>query len=636
MLTTIRNKATSLISYILIGAICLSFALWGINSYFEGAAQVDVASVNGDEISYESYQSQLRNQQQQMRQMFQDNLPEGYFETPGFKRQAVEQLVNQLLLNQTINERGYTLGDSALAERITSNQAFYTDGKFDDDRYRRLLVGNNWTVQNFEATQRQQGAYEQIQRALASSFYVDENELNEILTLQNQKRIAKYFIVENSSFEADVSEQEIVEQYEKFPDLYKTEEKIKISYLELSVDALKQDSVAEDDIKQYYEENKSAFSRPETRKASHILIKPDSDSEQSHAQALQKAKDLLGKINAGGDFAEIARQESDDKGSANNGGDLGLITPGVMVKEFEDAVFQLNRDEISEPVKTEFGYHLIKLTELTAEQVPPFDELKEEITEKILEDRAIEEFVEKSERFKNLAFENPQDLQPIADQLGLALQISDWFTRSMGIGVATNPQVRDAAFSQAVLDDDMVSEVVELDQNSLIVLRKNEYQDAQIRPLDEVKDQISVLIKSRKAQEMAQKLGEELQEKLMNSPQDWDEILEAEGLQSIDLAETRDAAQAGDEQAISEVVFEKPRPQNDQPIIDGLNLASGYAVFRLDRVEDIDETALEKLKEQNRGALLASFEQRYGAETVANVLDTIRRNAKVKIYEENL
>ena len=636
MLSTIRSKATGLISYILIGAICLSFALWGINSYFEGASQIDVATVNGDEISFENYQNQLRNQQQQMRQMFQNNLPEDYFDTPGFKRQAVDQLVNELLLNQTINERGYTLGDEALAEQITSNQAFFTDGKFDDERYRRLLVSNNWTVQTFEATQRRQGAYSQIQQALGESFYIDDMELNEILALQKQKRIAQYFLVENSSFEPEVSDEEINEQYEAFPDLYKTEDQIKIDYLDLSVNALKQDSISDDEVKQYYDDNKTEFSKPETRTASHILIKPDSDSQQDDEQALKKANDLLAKLNSGEDFAEIAKIESDDKGSANNGGDLGVITPGVMVKEFEESVFSLGPDEISQPVKTEFGYHLIKLNELVGETISPFEEVKEEISSQLIENKAIEEFVEKAETFKNLAFENPNDLEPIADQLGLEIQLSDWITRGDAAGIASNPLVRDAAFNAAVLDENLNSDVIEIDENSLMILRKNEYEEAVVKPLDEVKEQITVLLKSRKAQEMAQEHGEALQEKIQNAPDSWEQVIKAEDLTGIDLADTRDGAQTGDEQAISKVVFEKPRPQEGVAIIDGLSLGSGYAVYRLEDVEDIDASALADIEQEERDALLASLQQRFGGETASNVLESLRENAKIQIFEENL
>ncbi len=620
----------------LIGLICLSFALWGINSYFEGAAQVDVASVNGDEISYERYQNQLRNRQQQMRQMLQNSLPEDYFETPGFKRQVVDQLINEMLMNQTINERGYTLGDEALAQQIKSNQAFYTDGKFDDERYRRLLVSNNWTVKSFEATQRQQGAFAQIERALQQSYYIDENELDDILALKNQKRFVQYFIIENSSFDPEISDDEIIEQYEGFPDLYKTEDQLKINYLELSVDALKEDTIPEDEVRLYYDENKAAFSKPETRKASHILIKPESETEQARAQALQKANDLLARINTGEDFAEIAKTESADKGSANNGGDLGVITPGVMVDEFEKAVFQLSAGEISEPVKTEFGYHLIKLTELKPEEVPPFEELKAEISEQILEDRAVEQFVVKAETFKNLAFENPDDLQPIADQLGLGIQLSDWITRSAGKGIAAMPQVRQAAFSPAVLDENLNGEVIEPDENTLILVRKNEYKDAKLKPLEEVKEQITALIKSRKAQEMAQQRGEELQAKLQKAPDDWDSLLESEGLKSIDFAQTREGAQAGDEQAISKVVFEKPRPQDGEPVIDGISLGTGYVVYRLDKVEDIDHNALESIKPEARDALLASMQQRYGSDTATNVLESLRETAKIQIFEENL
>ena len=641
MLSTIRSKATGLISYVLIGAICLSFALWGINSYFEGASQVDVAAVNGDEISYENYQNQLRNQQQQMRQMFQNNLPEDYFDTPGFKRQAVDQLVNELLLNQTINERGYTLGDDALAQQITSNQAFHTDGKFDDERYRRLLVSNNWTVASFEATQRKQGAYDQIQQALGQSYYVDDAELNEILAMQKQKRVAQYFMVENSNFQPEISEDEIKEQYEAFPDLYKTEDQVKIDYLDLSVNALKQeivsqDNISDDDIKQYYEDNKTAYSKPETRKASHILIKPESDSSEADEQALQKANDLLVKLNDGEDFAEIAKTQSDDKGSANNGGDLGVITPGVMVEEFEEAVFSLTQDEISQPVKTEFGYHLIKLNDLAAESISPFEEVKEEISSQLVENKAIEEFVEKAETFKNLAFENPNDLQPIADQLGLEIQLSDWITRSTAAGIAGNPLVRDAAFTAAVLEENLNSDVIELDENSLIIVRKNEYKEAQIKPLDEVKEQITVLLKSRKSQEMAQKHGEELLEKIQNAPNSWEQVIAAEELTSVDLADTREGAQAGDAQAISKVVFEKPRPQEGEAIIDGLVLGSGYAVYRLEKVEDIEASALAEIKSEERDALLASLQQRYGSETTSNVLESLRENAKIQIFEENL
>ena len=637
MLSTIRNKATGLISYILIGAICLSFALWGINSYFEGATQVDVASVNGDEISFEYYQNQLRSRQQQMRQMFQDNLPEDYFETPGFKRQTLDQMIDEVLLNQTINERRYTLNDEALSQRIRTNQSFQTEGEFDDERYRRLLVSNNWTVANYEATQRQQGAFDQIQQALAGSYYVDQSELDDILKLQLQKRFAEYFLIASASFDPEVSDEEISKQYDEFPDLYRNQEQIKVDYVELSADSLMDsESVDDSEIQQYFDENRASFSKPEVRQASHILIKPDDDESQADEKALEKANNILTQIKAGADFAELAKKESADKGSANNGGDLGVISSGVMVKPFEDAVFALAQDEVSDPVKSDFGYHIIKLTALTPEQIPPFEEVKEEIATKIKSDNAVNQFVELAETFKNLAFENPQNLEPIADQLDLEVKQSDWFTPSTGQGVAADQNVRDVAFSDAVIDEDLNSEVIELNENKLLVLRKNEFQSSDVKPLDEVKEQITVLLKSRNSQQMAQDKGEALLTRLKEDPAQWDALIKEEGLSSIDLAQTRQGAQAGNEQAISKVVFEAPLPKDNQPILDGISLGDGYVVVRINKVEDIDQAGLEKVEDQQKDQLLAALQQRFGDETSISTIDSLREAAEIQIFEENL
>ncbi len=637
MLSTIRNKATSLISYILIGAICLSFALWGINSYFEGAAQVDVASVNGDEITYDYYQNQLRARQQQMRQMFQNNLPEGYFETPAFKRQTVEQMVNEVLLNQIIEDRRYTLNDGDLAIRIKANQAFHTDGEFDDERYRRLLASNNWTVQTFENSQRSQGAFDLIEQALSSSYQIDDQELNDILKLQKQKRYAEYFIVETNKFEPRITDEEIQKQYEDFADLYKTQEQMKIDYVELSAEQLVDEQPLEDDeIATYFEENKTGFSKPEVRKASHILIKPVDDSAEADQKALRRAADILENINAGEDFAELAKQNSDDKGSANNGGDLGIITPGVMVKPFEEAVFALQQDQISDPVKSEFGYHIIKLTEFTPEQIPPLEELKTEIEEKIKNDRAVELFVEQAETFKNLVFESPESLQPIADELGLEIEESDWFTRSNGAGVANDANVRNMAFSDVVLQDNLNGDAVEVGENKLIALRKNDYKPSEAKPLDQVKSQIEILLKGRKAKEMADQKGEELLAQLKDGSLKLEDMVKAQEYSLIDLAETRDGAQAGSEQTISQAVFEQPRPKDNEPVFGGVSLGEGYAVYRLTKVEDINDTALEKIAEQDRAALASNMEHRFGSETANSILASLREQADIQIFEENL
>ena len=637
MLATIRNKATGLISYILIGAICLSFALWGINSYFEGASEIEVASVNGDEINYEYYQNQLRSRQQQMRQMFQNNLPEGYFETPGFKRQTVNQMVDEVLLNQIIEERRYTLNDADLAERIKANQAFYTDGQFDDERYRRLLASNNWTVQTFESTQRRQGAYTQIEQALSSSFEVDEQELNDILKLQKQKRFAEYFVVESNKFKPEISDEEIQKQYDDFANLYKTEEKIKIDYIELSAEQLRDEQPLEDaEITTYFEENKSSFSKPEIRKASHILIKPADDNDESNKQALAQANQLLEKINAGEDFAELAKQHSDDKGSANNGGDLGVITPGVMVQPFEEAVFALEQDQVSDPVKSDFGYHIIKLTELTPEQVPPLEELKNEIVEKIQSDRAVELFLEQAEIFKNLAFESPEGLQPIADELGLEIKQSDWFTRSTGKDISSEANIRDMAFSDIVLQDNLNGDVVEVGENKLIALRKNEYQSSEAKPLAEVEDQIRVLLNSRKSKEMADQKGEAFMTQLKDGSSILADLVATEGYTLVDMAQTRDDAQAGIEQSISKAVYEQPRPEEGKPIFGGVSLGNGYAVYQFNKIEEIDDAALENITEQDRSTLVSNMERRLGNETSGNILASLRESADIQIFEENL
>ncbi|MBR42138.1 MAG: hypothetical protein CL387_03780, partial [Acidiferrobacter sp.] len=383
MLTAIKDRASGWIAWALVFLISIPFALWGINSYFEGASKVAVASVNGVDVDETVYQQALSEQRRSLVQMMGRNVDAEFFASMPFKLEVLDSLIDTQLQAEYLADRGYRITNEQLSERIGAFPAFQSEGRFDPARYEMLLQNAGLSAEGFERQQRQQGAVDQLRIGLRETSLVVPAMTDRAIALLMQERVAQFTILELQPFSeaAQISEDAVLEEYEKNKDRYIQPPQMQVDYLALSVDALAAQAMVTAEAEQaFYDDNTDRFTQPGSRSASHILISVAGDAEAAEvAKARDKAQGLVNQGRDGGDFASLAREHSDDPGSAGRGGDLGIIRPGTMAPEFEAAVFELNPGEISDPVRTDYGWHVIMLTDLRESVVSPFAEVRSEI-----------------------------------------------------------------------------------------------------------------------------------------------------------------------------------------------------------------------------------------------------------------
>ena len=434
MLTAIRERATGWIAWVIVILITIPFALWGINSYFEGGSEIPVATVNGAKISSYNYQQELSAQRQALNERFGGNFDPALLDSLGVKDRVIESLINNQLLSQFTIDQNFQISDEQLRTLIQTYPSFLEDGNFSQTRYLEILEANRLTPQGFEQSQRGSGVLNQLQEGISESSFYTEAERDRLLVLLNQERVAQYVTLKADKFieEFNITDNEVQDFYEKNQDRFQTESRVKVNYVELSVESLAQTAApSEAEIKSLYEETKGRYKTAESRKASHILVSVGQSASEEEKQArLELANDILDQAKAGGNFAALAEQHSDDPGSRENGGDLGVVAKGQMVKPFEDAVFEMSEGDISGPIETQFGYHIIKLTALDSGSQQSLDEVRDRVEEEVRKLQAQDEFSELAESFKNLVFEDPDNLTTTADERDLAIQTSDWFTVS--------------------------------------------------------------------------------------------------------------------------------------------------------------------------------------------------------------
>ena len=635
MLSAIREKATGWIAWILVILISIPFALWGVNSYFEGATQIVIAVANGVEIEQSDYQRALTQKQRQLVQLAGRDLGTEYLDSPVFKRQVVDSMIDEALAREFSRDRGFRISDNQLNRFIRTTEAFHTNGQFDNERYERLIGNAGLSVQGFQAQQRQQLTTDQMRISLAETAFVSQTELNYALKLLNQKRSAVYAILLLEHFleGVKITDEDISNEFDAKRAVYFEPPQARVAYVELSVArlaaAIKIDDSA---VKKHYDDAPRRYSKPGSRSASHILLPlvPGAAAEEA---VRAKAARLVSEARGGADFAELARTYSKDAGSATRGGDLGVIQKGAMVPPFEKAVFALSAGEISEPVKTEFGYHVIKVTRVSKTEAIPFEEVREDIATALRRRGGEAEFVQLAEQLGNIAFEQPDSLEPLTDQLGLAIQTSDWFSGAMGTGIAANPKVRKAAFSDEVLVDGLNSGVIEIDPDTLIVFRKLEHRERRPMLLEEVSDQIKTTLENRQAMLALEQAGNAILTALTDGTP-WAELLGRYGLVEASLPAAVEEITDPQEQAIAVKVFAAPHPGAGAPVFGGGQISPEvFAIYRLDAVTMGDPSAVEQEeREQVRTAIL----RRQGDLLFDGFRADLRKAADVKIFDDRL
>jgi peptidyl-prolyl cis-trans isomerase D len=629
MLSAIREKTQGIIATIILSLVIIPFALWGTYSYFQGSSNVNVATVDGTNISQQTYRLALD-------RLLGSNIRPEVLQSPEFKRQVLDNLIEQTLLVQNGVDQGYRVSDAELASMIRNEPQFKRDDQFDPTIYQAVLRREGLTEQSFEQRLRTVQIASQIQAGFRESALPFASEKNALLRLWLQQREFEYVVVGSARFisGSQVSEDAIKQYYESHPDQFKTPEQVRIAYIQLSVGNLARDyQPTEEQLRKAFTDEQGRYSTPDQRRISHILIEvPSGASKEDEAKALEKARAIEKKLRAGGDFAALAKENSADSATAGKGGDLGVVEPGALPKALEEAVKKLKPGEITQPVRTSFGYHIAKLTEYTPGTHKTFEQARADV-EKLLRNRkAEEEFYQKVERLSNLAYEHSESLAPAAEQLGLKVSQSDWFSREGGPGIAANPKIVEAAFSPEVLQESRNSEAIELGQDKLVALRVTGHREASRKPLADVRGEIQTVLQRQQAEASASKLGSEIYAKLREN-QSLAELAKANGLNLEQAQISRIDPKTVDRQLVT-AVFKARVPQADKPVFGEVDLqATGYAVFVLKSVKEVAPAEANDALVRRVETVL---QQRHGAELYRDYLTRLRETADIKIYADNL
>ncbi len=508
MLEFMRNNAGGVIGKTIVGAIILTFVLVGGGSLvFDNATGGSPASVNGVDISEYEVQritdAQVRNFLSQVG----DSIDPSTFNDAFIRVGVINNLVDREVQKQSAENAGLAFSDVSVTRYITSAADFQVEGSFDEATYRRVLSQNGYTPKQYKEIVRQSFVSEQLRGGVQNTAFSLDFEADLVSALENQQRDIQYVNIEANLLKdgIEISESEIEEYYTINKDNYQTEEQVKVEYVVLTADSIKSEiEVLDEEIVAAYEEYVAEQESKEVKNISHILVS-DEDTANS----------VLQRLSQGETFEELAQEVSEDPGSKSQGGRLGELTAGVFVSEFENAAFALaNEGQISEPVKTQFGYHLIKLDEIVSAEIQTQEEKTEELRAQIVDSKASEELTIVEQELANIAFSS-SDLAELASQFQLTVQESDFFTRA---GIAAPVLIEDnfinAAFSESVLQDNENSEVIRLADGSLAVLRKADYMAADFEELEAVSEQIKEVLVTEKAKEKAKTLAEDLVEQL--------------------------------------------------------------------------------------------------------------------------
>jgi peptidyl-prolyl cis-trans isomerase D len=504
------------IAQVILALIALPFAFFGVDYYFRRAeGPPAVANVGGDPVTQVEFEDAMRDQQARMRQALGRNYDPAMFDSPEVRYALVEQLVNQRLLERQARAERFRVSDPQLRQFIAELPPFQEDGKFSNDKYKMILSQQNMSPEMFQQRVRAELSLAPLQEPVVAGSIAAKASVQRYLNLLEQQREVSVATIEADQYLKDtkIDDAQAKDFYDKNQALFQIPEQARFEYVMLNQDSLaSQVSVDADEVRRAYEQNVKQYSTPEERAASHILIavKPDA-SDADKAAAKKKAEGLLAQVKANPNkFADIAKANSQDPGSAPQGGDLGTFARGSMVKPFEDAVFGAKVGDILGPVQTDFGYHIIKVTGITPSHIQPLDQVKGTIEADLKRAKASQKFATAADQFQNLVYENAESLAPVAKALDLKVMTAPWATRAQAAATAMgNQKFVEALFSPESVQSKRNTEAMEIAPNTLMAGHILEYKPAAPRPFDEVKDEIKLRLARNAASEMAQKVGRE-------------------------------------------------------------------------------------------------------------------------------
>ena len=612
MLLEIREKVQGVFASIILVLICVLFGLWGIQNYLGGGKEAPVVTVGDKEF----FQRDVT----QAYQQFAQNLGGMKFDENMLKQQALEKLIRDEVLLQYALDQNLVVSDETARSFIQSLEYFQKDGKFDKGQYQNLLATQGMSSDEFVSRIKKALMMEQLQKAIVDSGFVTPTEVEGFFKIQNQSRDVEYLSIPLIRSMQMPSDDEVNDYYRQHQEGFQTEEQVSIQFVELSLDKLASEVKATDEqLKAYYEDQKAQFANPERRKISHILFafdKNQADADQQAQQRALKAKqDLQNKS-----FATLAAEVSDDKLTAKSGGDLGLFNVGVMEKDFETAASQLKLGEVSAPVRSAFGYHLIKVTELVPGEVKSYDAVKPELTKSYQKAQAETAFNQMGEKLGEVSYENTDSLDAAAKLLGVSVVKLGPFTRNAGEGIASDEKVRLAAFSEDVLKGSN-SEPIELSPERVVVLRMDSHKPAAVKDLKEVRTEVVAALQKTNAEQQAVELASKIKADVL-AGKSLGEVAETYKLTAKKMPGlTRTATNLSP--MVIQAIFKAPKPQANRPSVIVIDEpGTGKLVADIVKVNEGEMSDADKVKKAIIDKNISASFGRGQFEAVLNQLQT--------------
>ncbi|NVK74298.1 MAG: SurA N-terminal domain-containing protein [Oceanospirillaceae bacterium] len=606
MLQDIRDKSQGIVVKIIVGFIVVTFALFGVDALVTSFNSSDtVAEVDGVDITRTQMLQGAETQRRQLISMMGGQINPALLEDNVLQRRALDELIQRVVLANEAKNLELGVSDAQVDAYLLQAEQFQTDGQFDQNKYLNFIRSLGYTPLAFKQRIKQDVLIQQPRNAIAGSEFVLPYQVNSVAKLQSQERTYDYvsFSLAKESEQTSVSDAELKAYYKEHAEDFKTPEQVKLNYVVISSsDFNNKVKVTDAELQDAYQASISALAKEE-RSASHILI---DTSDRSDEQAQKRLDEVKAKLKSGAKFADLAKQYSDDIGSNNDGGKLGFIQKGIMGDAFDDALFSMKKGEVKS-IKDQYGYHLIKLDDISKPDVPSFASEKEALEQKLMEDKARDALLTAHEDITDLAYASDK-LDAIAKEYGVDVLQSSYFGRDGGADeVTSNPAVIAAAFGPTVLEDGQNSNLIELGDDKVVVVHLNDHKPEALQSYEETKEQVASIV---------------VQEKAVKSLREKAEA--AENASSTVWTSVKDAKRGQDE--ITSLAFSLPHPEG-KPVVEVKGLSNGDLVLiRLNKVDsgnaevpENQKLAYERYLNQTQATLSTRAQQ-----------DLLKNNAKIE------
>lgn len=635
MLQIIRDKTTGWIATAIIVLLIVPFAFWGINYYFSGGKEPVVASVNGDDIKLTQFQRTYSNYRLQMQNMLGKSLSPQ--DEKFLKQQTLNKMVETALLNQVTQSAGLYVSNDQVRETIKSIDVFNTEDGFNKEIYQQSIMRLGMTPAQYEQQMRLDMTSEQLQSAIVESEFATNQEIKNVAGLINQKRDFTYTIIPTDRFREsiEVSDADIQKYYDENTHLYISPEQVKIAYIELSLDKLSENvEVNEDDLRAYYESNKTKYESDEQRKVTQILVKVDENAtDEKLAEAKAEAENILNEIHSGKTFEDITKEYTDKNVSNLSISEYGFLSRGTLQPEVDEAAFAMKNGDISDIIKSKLGFHIIKLEDIKGGKMNTFESSRDAVEKDYRNHLAEQQFFDLADRLGTLAYEHPDTLEVAAEETGLSIQETGFFDKNGDeSGITANPKVISTSFSADVLTNHLNSEMLELTDRDLVVLRVIDHKPQSRRPLEEVRDDVIKDIKFTEASKQAHELGQQIISDLQ-AGKELSDIAEERGIEwnnAVDV--TRDDISVN--RSVLRNAFSMGVPGNNKPVFGGVSIGTGdYAVISVLEIRKPEPDSIKDKEIEDIGNKLLSANA--GA-SWQQYMDELKANAKIILHMDKL